>query len=1045
LKSNKPAGPSALYGFCGGLREACWLAAVSLVPLLFSPQALHGFSPFRIAGLQILALIMLVTWLVRMAENRADLRALAGLLDSTAGKVAVAIFLGYGLDLLLSTACSVQVPQSLWGNDESPQGAFTQACFLVVLVSIAAGVRCPGQVDRLVTAIILPAIPLALYALVQSARLDPVFVMGPAGARVGSLAGSPLYLAGHLGFTLLFTVWRLHGIVTTRVPGPLPRWAGGWFYAAVGLLQAGAVLISQSRAAMLSFAVALAFFVLILAARSSRGWFRGILAVATAGAAGCVGLVVVARNAPALAAGLPLGRFAAVSSDSSWQTRTDYWRTAAEIAVSDRPFLLPSGKPDPLPGLRPWLGYGPETVALVFPPNWPFAQFTPKAWPNLHSHFWDQWLNVGAVGTLAYLGLVAMAGFAGLKKMEFIRTRAEAVRFWGITLGSSLGLGGLALLSAGLAYVGLGLELGLVGGLIGYVILSGLTSGSGQWPDAGRSAEASILAVAMAALLFHVLETSVLFPVPATALLFWVCLGLVYGGRPAMQENPRPPASSRVSGGPGIRWPDRPDYIGAVLLALLLLALVLAVCRLTPPAQVSGWDVLWETFGRKQGGRMVWLLPLVFGPTLLGGAFAFAWDKSRSDTGDRWPRMLVGGTLLATATGLLFAVAVGTQLARLKRGLAMLQTGGEEFSSGFDYDRITWWFLALAGTLLVGLAWACTAPPTPAGNRAPSVKVGIFAVSCLGGTMFLAQVLCVHPLLAEARAGWAKDLSGYGLNQRAIDAYGQALRLNPRPVDYRTQLATQLLVAGQAAKDPAGMGLNLRMAEAGLVEGRQLSRFDKCTYVLGELYFQWATIEPDPARRLSLAHQASALLGETMAFNPRVEPALVDSALIDQVFLNEPAAAAAKLQQADRLAQALYTQDITQGAKACFQMYVNRSKGSSLAPLKRSYADRALLYYDRAVTDAARYHQPTFELNMAKGGLHLHLGERPLAMAAFQLAAAEGDPENGWMAENMLAQIAAALGQTEQALTHARAALASAPAQAQPRLRQLCEQIAAAP
>jgi hypothetical protein len=64
-----PARPfSRLHEICGGLMEACWLAAVVLVPLAYNPHGIAAFQPFKMACFRLLAAVLAAAWVVRRIE-----------------------------------------------------------------------------------------------------------------------------------------------------------------------------------------------------------------------------------------------------------------------------------------------------------------------------------------------------------------------------------------------------------------------------------------------------------------------------------------------------------------------------------------------------------------------------------------------------------------------------------------------------------------------------------------------------------------------------------------------------------------------------------------------------------------------------------------------------------------------------------------------------------------------------------------------------------------------------------------------------------------
>ena len=61
---------TSLQRACRGLMEACWLAAVMVVPVAYNPQMLSGFQPFKTALLRLFAMILMGAMLVDVVEGR---------------------------------------------------------------------------------------------------------------------------------------------------------------------------------------------------------------------------------------------------------------------------------------------------------------------------------------------------------------------------------------------------------------------------------------------------------------------------------------------------------------------------------------------------------------------------------------------------------------------------------------------------------------------------------------------------------------------------------------------------------------------------------------------------------------------------------------------------------------------------------------------------------------------------------------------------------------------------------------------------------------
>jgi hypothetical protein len=155
-------------------------------------------------------------------------------------------------------------------------------------------------------------------------------------------------------------------------------------------------------------------------------------------------------------------------------------------------------------------------------------------------------------------------------------------------------------------------------------------------------------------------------------------------------------------------------------------------------------------------------------------------------------------------------------------------------------------------------------------------------------------------------------------------------------------------------------------------------------------------------------------------FEPGEQIVIIDRALVASVFLDDQPGAEAGIKRADTLVS-------DQDAEGWSAFYQQSCFDARQPPIRRFYAQRGLAYCSRALTWAAREAKPRFPIDLCEGMLRLELGERSLALAAFQRAAGDGDIHDGWKAEAMLAQIWADLGDQAAALTHAQLAFKGAP------------------
>jgi O-antigen ligase/Flp pilus assembly protein TadD len=379
------AGDSAMIAWCERAQEAVWLAAAVAVPLIFNPWGYNGFELPKAVFLRALVLIMGLATLVRLGEawGRSDrssyLRTCTPLLWPA---------LLFGVALGLATAFSGNPRASLWGSYERQQGLLTLGAYLALFLLTASGLRTRAQADRLWAALVWGSAPIVVYALVQSAGLDPLGWRTDAASPVHSTVGRSNFLGSYLVLVIPLTVGRAVAADC--------RWP-------YGLLVTGQLLalaLTQARGAWVGLAAAaLAGALAWAVATGNRRLMLTTLATAAL-VAGFVLLLSLPGSPLASLSRLPaLDRLAAL-------TRTDAGSTAARLTIW-RATL-------PLFTASPWLGYGPETMrtvfAAVFPPELVYYQGRHIAVDRAHNLWLDLGMSMGMAGIAAFGALLFVLG-----------------------------------------------------------------------------------------------------------------------------------------------------------------------------------------------------------------------------------------------------------------------------------------------------------------------------------------------------------------------------------------------------------------------------------------------------------------------------------------------------------------------------------------------------------------------------------------------------------------------------------------------------------
>jgi tetratricopeptide (TPR) repeat protein len=198
--------------------EACWLMAAVLIPLFFNPYSQRIFEPDKIALLRSLATLTLAGWGVKLLVHcRISAKILARPLSHESkigqnrycavGMILAAVFF---LTVSVISALTSIMPRISWlGSYERMDGALTTASYIVLFFSIVFALRRKEQLDRFVTCIILPSLPIALYGVLQHFFLDPLQFPKPVTERCTSTAGNPSFLGGYLIMVVPLTLSRL--------------------------------------------------------------------------------------------------------------------------------------------------------------------------------------------------------------------------------------------------------------------------------------------------------------------------------------------------------------------------------------------------------------------------------------------------------------------------------------------------------------------------------------------------------------------------------------------------------------------------------------------------------------------------------------------------------------------------------------------------------------------------------------------------------------------------------------------------------------------
>ena len=532
------------------LVEAGWLVLLVVTPLYFHFAASRHFEEAKVVLVRLIVGVVLFAW-IASRPGRAQTAQAGHLLPWTkrlgawlkAPLVLPALFLV--LTHVLSTAASLRPGQSLWGAHARLQGLYTDlACFALFLF-VATYLRTREQLHRLIGAVVLASVPVALYGVFQRFGGDP-FTSG-ALDRVHASLGNAVFLAAFLIMVVPLTLLKTGEPLVALLGRRTPRRPQVWLLAVFGgvlFVQLLAIEFTKSRGPLLGLFAGLFVMVLAILLALRRNLWVAWLAVAMLAAVALLGAnlqrgpwVFVSESLGAIPG---LERLAKIGQEreESRNERQLSWDAAVRLFSAEQAIGLPDDElapRDKLRAIRPVLGYGPEMIQAsllsVYPPELALTSFRSLVPNRVHNQTMDALITTGALGVLAYYAFViallmhAVRGFGGES------TRGDQWTLAGLmTLGALTGVVVAYVLDTSgprFTYSGLGLSFGLLTGLIAALVVRGVT----QIRNAGRrvplSWDGALSMALVAAIMGHVLEVQFSFVMPVTSVYFWIFAGVI--------------------------------------------------------------------------------------------------------------------------------------------------------------------------------------------------------------------------------------------------------------------------------------------------------------------------------------------------------------------------------------------------------------------------------------------------------------------------------------------------------------------------------------
>ncbi|MDX1413067.1 MAG: tetratricopeptide repeat protein, partial [Candidatus Promineifilaceae bacterium] len=225
--------------------------------------------------------------------------------------------------------------------------------------------------------------------------------------------------------------------------------------------------------------------------------------------------------------------------EKSNRVRVLIWEGVVELIRPHDPMMFPDGKTDTFNFLRPLIGYGPESMYVVYNRFYPAELATVEARnaspDRSHNETFDALVITGLAGFLAWQALYVSVFYFGFKFLGVVGTRRDRSILIGLWIGGALLGAFLALAVLGPIYLGVAIPTGTIVGLVGYLFYYALFARGNEQdlPQENRynlpfQTDRLLMNALLAAVLVHYVEIHFGIAVAATRLYFFLYVGLMY-------------------------------------------------------------------------------------------------------------------------------------------------------------------------------------------------------------------------------------------------------------------------------------------------------------------------------------------------------------------------------------------------------------------------------------------------------------------------------------------------------------------------------------
>jgi tetratricopeptide (TPR) repeat protein len=775
------------------------------------------------------------------------------------------------------------------------------------------------------------------------------------------------------------------------------------------------------------------------------------------------------------------------------------WRGGEDLLSPHAPIQYPptkdypEGHPDPFNVLRPVVGYGPESMYVVYnsfyPPLLGHYESRTASPDRSHNETMDSLVIGGILGFVAYLWIFGSVFTFGLHWLGFLPPDWRRILFYTLLAAGAIVATAVVIPIVGPHFFGLAIPVGMVGGLFVYLVVYGC---SVYW-EAKKAPEAHPYAVLLvsilAAVVAHFIEINFGIAIASTRTAFWAYAGvLVVAGMGLIREGQAEdgkqklenqelqsretrgqgrrrrkrrgvaltPPSARSSL-PGWLWPTvSVAVVGGFILGTLSFDFVTNADRLTRPMRII-WHAL--TVLPAQQGRTSYGALMLFALTWLMGAVICISEMTANGAF----RERKGDGRLATALYLLISLGIGLGFALVLAGRqgALMEVQARTLEDVIRIaDQVAGFLTIYYGFILCVLVGGGVV--LVLGVRRPRhLMVSHWSVMALVVLLVLAGGVAVSTNLQPIQADVVyKQAEPYEEGKQwlvAVEHYKHAVQLAPKEDFYYLYLGRAYMEYGSTIEDVAVREVVMRETEQTLLQAREINPLNTDHSAnLARMYSRWVDSASDDEARAALAEKADTNYRVATILSPNNvllwnEWALLYLSLGDVERAQEKATRSLeldskfdetwwKVQASIHARQGLVAETIETYERA---LQINPRQADAWLLLGDVHLGQDQL------REAAEAYENALELKpnlvpvwRVLGSLYARLDRLAEAAAALERAL-ELAPEasDAWDTHRALAVIYIHLDRNEKAFFHAGMALQLAPNDQRPQMEQLVQQL----